>query len=83
MVQKNAIITIRNRVIIKIYGALFKDICMEKAKKQRHKIKSHMKKILFNEEYSETNHDSKSKKHLKKKAKRLRRSREENSFEKE
>lgn len=56
---------------------------MEKAKKQRHKIKSHMKKILFNEEYSETNHDSKSKKHLKKKAKRLRRSREENSFEKE
>lgn len=46
---------------------------MEKAKKQRHKIKTEIKKIIYNEKHSESNHDADSKKHLKKRDKKLRR----------
>ena len=46
---------------------------MEKAKKQRNKLKSRVKKILYNEKHSESNHDFDSKKKIKKRDKKFRR----------
>jgi hypothetical protein len=56
---------------------------MAKSKKQQRKIGSWIRKVWFDEEHSETNHDSESKKHMKKNAKRERRIREKDSFDKE
>lgn len=49
---------------------------MAKAKKQLRKAKSTIKKIVFDETHSLTNHDADSKKHLKKDAKKARRAAE-------
>jgi len=46
---------------------------MAKAKKQLRKAKTSIKKIVFNETHSLTNHDADSKKHLKQDAKKARR----------